>query len=181
MKSHLFFTYAAAVFFLVSLFGCSSTTIKDYQKEVPKLVMEEYFNGSLEAHGIFQDRSGLVVKRFKVIMNCSWKDGVGTLDEDFVYSDGTKSRRVWTLTKIAENKFKGTASDVIGEAYGEVAGNAFQWNYTLDLPVGEKTIHVQFDDWMYLMDNRVMLNKSKMSKFGIYLGEVTLAFVKQAP
>jgi hypothetical protein len=37
---------------------------------------------------------------------------------------------------------------------------------------------VQFDDWMYLMDNKVMLNKAQMSKFGIRLGEVTLSFYK---
>jgi hypothetical protein len=38
---------------------------------------------------------------------------------------------------------------------------------------------VQFDDWMYLMTERVMLNKATMSKFGIRLGEVTLSFVKR--
>jgi NOL1/NOP2/fmu family ribosome biogenesis protein len=38
---------------------------------------------------------------------------------------------------------------------------------------------VQFDDWMYLMDERVMLNKARMSKWGIYLGEVTLSFTKR--
>jgi len=38
---------------------------------------------------------------------------------------------------------------------------------------------VQFDDWMYLVDERVMLNKAAMSKFGIRLGEVTLAFNKK--
>jgi len=31
---------------------------------------------------------------------------------------------------------------------------------------------------MYLIDDRVMLNRSVMSKFGIRLGEVTLSFVK---
>ena len=37
---------------------------------------------------------------------------------------------------------------------------------------------VQLDDWMYLMDERVLLNKAVMSKFGLRLGEVTLAFYK---
>ena len=35
---------------------------------------------------------------------------------------------------------------------------------------------VQFDDWMYLIDDRVMLNHATMSKFGIKLGEVQLSF-----
>ncbi|WP_428421492.1 DUF3833 family protein [Methylibium sp.] len=34
----------------------------------------------------------------------------------------------------------------------------------------------KFDDWMSLMDDRVMSNKAVMSEFGIRLSEVTLAF-----
>ncbi len=161
------------------LAGCSSTRVQDYANETPRLVLEQYLNGELEAHGIFQDRSGLVVKRFKVLMKASWKGDTGILDETFEYSDGTNSKRVWTLKKIGEGKFIGSASDVVGSANGEAAGNAFHWTYTLDLPVGDRSYHVKFDDWMYLMNDQVMLNKSKMSKFGIYLGEVTLVFLKR--
>lgn len=161
------------------LTGCSSTQVQDYKSEKPVLVLEDYLNGPLEAHGFFQDRSGLIVKRFKVIMKGTWVGNTGTLDEDFEYSDGSKSKRVWTIKKEGDGKYSGTASDVVGVASGEAAGNAFRWKYTMDLPVGEKTYHVQFDDWMYLMDDGIMLNKSKMSKFGIYLGEVTLVFFKR--
>lgn len=159
--------------------GCSSAEIKDYKNEKPKLLIEEYLNGPLEAHGFFQDRSGLIVKRFKVKLVGSWKNGTGTLEEDFDYSDGTKSRRVWTIQKEADGQYTGRASDVIGEARGESAGNAFRWKYTLNLPVGKKTYHVKFDDWMYLMDEKIMLNKSKMTKLGFDLGEVTLVFIKK--
>lgn len=161
------------------LAGCASVKVQDYKNEGPKLKLEEYLNGQLDAYGMFQDRSGLVVKRFEVSINATWKDNVGVLEEDFVYSDGTKSRRVWTIKRIAEDQYVGTASDVIGEASGEVAGNAFFWQYTLDLPVGDTTYKVKFDDWMYLMNDKIMLNRSKMSKFGVYLGEVTLTFIKK--
>jgi hypothetical protein len=159
--------------------GCSSVKVQDYNNEKPVLVLENYLNGKLDAYGIFQDRSGLVAKRFHVVMDCKWENGIGTLQEDFIYSDGTKSRRVWTIRKTADGKYLGTAGDVVGEALGESAGNAFHWSYTMDLPVGKQSYHVFFDDWMYLMDNKIMLNKSKMSKFGIELGEVTLTFVKR--
>jgi hypothetical protein len=59
------------------------------------------------------------------------------------------------------------------------AGNALNWAYTLRLTVDGRTWDVQFDDWMFLMDERVMLNRAVMSKFGIRLGEVTLAFHKR--
>ncbi len=68
---------------------------------------------------------------------------------------------------------------MIGTADGQAAGNALRWSYTLRLPVDGRDIEVQFDDWMYLMDERVMLNKAVMSKFGVRLGEVTLSFTKQ--
>lgn len=167
-------------FFLTS---CSSPSVQMYIKETPKLDLASYFNGEIDAYGIFTNRSGEVVKRFKVLIKAKWetKDGkrVGILDEDFTYSDGTTQKRIWTLTEIAPGRYSGTASDVIGEASGELAGNALNWRYTLALPVDGKIYHVQFDDWMYLMDDKVMLNRAQMSKFGIYLGEVTLAFYKR--
>ena len=167
----------------IALFGCSSVKVSEYTQEKPALDLSTYFNGTIDAHGIFTDRSDKVVKRFKVVIDAKWtvQNGqkVGVLDEAFTYSDGTTQRRVWTLTEIAPNRYKGTASDVVGEALGEVAGNALNWSYTLALPVDGKVYNVQFNDWMYQMDDKVMLNKAKMSKFGIYLGEVTLAFYKR--
>ena len=165
------------------LTGCASPQVADYAAEQPVLDLRQYFNGTLDAYGLFTDRSGKVVKRFTVVMKCSWQGApgqeVGVLDEEFSYSDGTKQRRVWTLKRTAAGRYTGTADDVAGEAAGEEKGNAFRWGYTLKLPVEGKTIEVQFDDWMYLMTDKVMLNKAKMSKFGFGLGEVTLAFVKR--
>ena len=165
------------------LAGCAGPQISDYAAEKPTLDLRQYFTGTVDAYGIFTDRSGKVVKRFTVEMKCTWTGApgqeVGVLDEYFTYSDGTKDRRVWTLKRGADGKYTGTAGDVLGVANGEVKGNAFRWGYTLLLPVDGKTIEVQFDDWMYLMNDKIMLNKAEMSKFGFKLGEVTLTFVKR--
>jgi hypothetical protein len=165
------------------LFGCSSPSVTQYANERPNLDLSEYFNGTIDAYGIFTDRSGEVKKRFTVLLVAQWKviDGkkVGTLDESFEYSDGTKQKRVWTLTETAPGKYIGRADDVVGDALGESAGNALNWTYTLALPVDGTVYHVQFNDWMYLVTPKVMLNKARMSKFGIDLGEVTLSFYKR--
>lgn len=165
------------------LAGCAAPQLADYAAEKPVLDMRQYFNGTVDAYGIFTDRSGKIIKRFTVVMTCSWQGAlgqeVGTLDERFSYSDGTTSRRVWTLRRSADGRYAGTADDVLGEASGEEKGNAFRWGYTLKLPVDGKVIDVQFDDWMYLINEKVMLNKARMSKFGFQLGEVTLSFVKR--
>jgi hypothetical protein len=160
------------------LAGCASPTPADYASEKPVLDLKTYFNGDITAHGLFTDRSGKVVRRFTVDMKCSWQGDDGVLDERFSYSDGEKQRRVWRLKKLPDGRYTGTADDVIGIAQGQSSGNAFQWSYTLRLPVDGKTYDVQFDDWMYLMDENVMLNKAVMSKFGVRLGEVTLSFYK---
>ncbi|HEY6132418.1 MAG TPA: DUF3833 domain-containing protein [Rubrivivax sp.] len=174
MKRCLLCLAAAAL-----LASCASApTPTDYAAEKPLLDLKTYFNGPLSAHGIFTDRSGKVVRRFTVAMTGSWTGNAGTLDERFSYSDGTTERRVWRLTDLGQGRYSGRADDVVGEAVGSAAGNALNWRYTLKLPVDGTTYEVQFDDWMYLMDERVMLNRAAMSKFGVYLGEVTLAFHK---
>jgi hypothetical protein len=177
MKRRLLVT--AAVLATGLLAACASApTPVDYAAERPALDLQTYFNGHLQAHGLFTDRGGKVLRRFSVQMKCSWSGDEGVLDEDFTYSDGKKERRVWRVKKLPGGRYTGTADDVVGIAQGQAAGNAFQWRYTLKLPVDGSVYEVQFDDWMYLVDERVMLNKAVMSKFGIRLGEVTLAFHK---
>lgn len=177
MKRRLILT-GSALLALMGV-GCSAPQVGQYANEKPRLDLQEYFNGTLDAYGVFTDRSGAVVKRFTVVMLCSWSGDEGVLDEDFLYSDGTRQKRVWRLKKTGDGRFIGRADDVVGEARGESSGNAFYWNYTMQLPVDGRVIEVQFDDWMYLMTDTVMLNKATMSKFGVRLGEVTLSFRKR--
>lgn len=164
---------------LATLTGCAGPQVSDYAGEKPVLDLRQYFNGTIDAWGVFTDRGGKVVKRFTVVMQCSWQGDDGVLDEDFSYSDGTKQRRIWRLKKLPDGRYTGRADDVVGEATGQERGNAFNWRYTMALPVDGRVIEVQFDDWMYLMTDKVMLNKATMSKFGVQLGEVTLSFTKR--
>lgn len=161
------------------LAGCASADIADYAGETPALQLSEYFNGTVDAWGVFTDRSGKVVRRFTVVMDCRWQGDEGVLDEAFTYSDGSTQRRVWRLTRHADGRYTGRADDVVGTAEGQVRGNAFRWRYTLALPVQGRVWHVDFDDWMWLMNERVMLNKATMRKFGITLGQVTLSFTRR--
>ncbi len=160
------------------LAGCASPVPADYAGEQPALDLRQYFNGPLTAHGIFTDRSGQVKRRFIVRLVGRWQADVGVLEEDFEYSDGVRERRVWTIRHLGGGRYSGSAGDVVGQASGEAAGNALRWRYSLKLPVGGSVYEVDFDDWMFLVDDRVMLNKARMSKFGVHLGDVTLSFQK---
>ena len=161
------------------LISCGQVPVERYANEKPVLDLPTYFSGPVQAWGMFQDRSGEVIKRFHVDIQSRREGDKLILDERFLYSDGTRQRRVWTLTPDGTGRWIGTADDVVGEAIGDVAGNALRWRYHLNLPVGDSTYVVYFDDWMYLMDDKVMLNRSVMSKWGFRLGEVTLTFVKR--
>lgn len=161
------------------LAGCAAPDVADYAAQRPQLDLQTYFNGTVDAWGMFTDRGGKVVKRFTVVLVGRWQGNDGVLEEDFLYSDGTRQRRVWRIRKLDDGRYTGHADDVVGEAQGQARGNALRWAYTLALPVDGRVWHVQMDDWMYLVDERVMLNRTAMSKFGIGLGEVTISFSKR--
>ncbi|QZX80969.1 DUF3833 domain-containing protein [Metapseudomonas otitidis] len=173
MKSRL------ALLFCLLLSACSQVEVGDYKDENPTLDLRRYFAGGVDAWGMFQDRSGKVIKRFHVDIQGREEAGRLILDERFTYSDGTRQQRVWTLRPEGPNHWRGTAPDVVGVAEGEVAGNALRWRYVLELPVDGTTYHVNFDDWMYLLDDRTLANRSFMTKFGVELGQVTLFFRKR--
>ena len=166
------------IIFILFTSSCTDHSIKSYSDELPKLNLREFFNGDIYALGIVQNRSGRVIKRFKVDIKASWIGNKAILDEKFTYSDGTKSLRVWEIKEIGPTGYEGRASDVIGVASGETAGNVFYFEYDLDLPVGETTYEVNFEDWMYLMDKNTLLARSYMNKWGFDLGEVTIVMIK---
>jgi len=169
-----------AAFVTLLLTGCSSIGPDTYQAEKPVLDLFRYFEGTVDGWGQFTDRSNKVVKRFTVVIKGTVAGNTLTLDEDFTYSDATKSGRVWTINRLDANRYTGAAADVVGGAIGEARGNALRWTYVLALEVDGTTYHVHFDDWMYLQDDTVMLNRSRMSKLGFTLGELTLAFRKRS-
>lgn len=162
--------------------GCATQNIQAYRNITPTLNMHEFFSGKIDGWGMFQGRNGEVKKRFYVDINATHEgDNVIVLDEKFSWADGSKSQRIWRLTEQSNGVWVGTAGDVIGEATGEVVGNTLHWNYVLALPVEDKTYQVDFDDWMYLINDDVMLNRSVMKKFGVELGSVTLSMHRKDP
>jgi len=165
----------------VLLCGCAAPDVTHYQNLQPGFDLEAYFLGKTDAWGMFQKRSGEVVKRFHVEITGSKKDRQLILDERFSYDDGSKQQRIWTLSRSADGLWHGTASDVVGEAVGQVSGNALHWEYGLLLPVDDSIWQMHFDDWMFMLDERVMINRASMSKWGVEFGQVTLFFNRRSP
>jgi hypothetical protein len=162
--------------------GCADVTPAAYRNQTPTLALERYFNGPLSADGLVFNRAGKVVKRFHVDMVGRWSGDEGTLTEHFSYADGSKSERIWHLRRLpgadGQRRYEGRAADVVGTARGYAEGNAFNWHYTLALPVDGSTYQMQMDDWMYLMNDHVLLNRTEMRKFGIRFASIVIAFHK---
>ena len=164
---------------LLSIASCGSVDVTHYTNQQPALNLERFFSKPVKAWGMFQKRSGEVVKRFEVDIVSRREGNNLILDERFLYSDGTRQRRVWTLTPEGEGRWSGRADDVVGVAKGEIAGNALRWRYRLNLPVDGSTYEMSMDDWMYLMDEDTLINRTSMSKLGVEVGQVTLFFRRQ--
>jgi len=158
--------------------GCSGMRIADLPDSEPHLDLFQYFAGETRAWGIFQGRDGSLKRRFVVDIVGEVDGDLLTLTEDFVYADGEQQRRIWRIRRTGPDRYQGTAEDVVGEASGEARGSALNWRYTMRLPYKDGTVDVQFDDWMFLQPDGVLLNRARVSKFGFTVGEVTLAFRK---
>ncbi len=162
----------------ITLSSCSSTSINDYSKNTPKLIPQEFFTGNLSAHGVVKDRSGKVTRSFNATIKAYWENGVGTLEEKFIFDDGEIQYRTWKLSPATQAKFKATAGDVIGIGEGEFAGNAINLNYVLAVKYKDSTINLRVDDWMWLVDSNTVLNESTLTKFGFKVGSVQLVILK---
>ncbi len=161
------------------LSGCSGPSLKHYENSEPTMDLQEYFTGPIKAWGLVQNRKGEVVRRFDVFMNGSWDGDTGTLEETFSYYDGEIQERTWTIKRLPSGLYEGTAADILGKADGEIMGSAMRWAYQMDLPVGDTTYKITFDDWMFRMNDGILINRSYLKKFGFTVGELTLFMQKQ--
>jgi len=145
----------------------------------PRLDFEAYFAGRSRAWGLVRDRFGTVRRRFTVALLGAQEGDVFTLAEDFVFLDGETQRRVWRVRRLGADRLEGEADDVVGTATGTTRDGAVNWRYTLALPIGGRRWHVRFDDWMYAMPDGRLLNRARMHRFGVTLGEILIAFEKE--
>ncbi len=165
--------------FLLFLIGCTNKMKPtDFKDQTPRLIIENYLSGNVKAWGVLQNRSGKVTRQFKADLNGKWDGSQLILDEVFDWDDGEKQKRQWTIKKIDDHHYEGKASDVVGAAKGFSYGPAFKFEYVLLVPVKGKNIKISFDDWIFLQDDKVAINRATMTKFGFKVAELTVMFVK---
>lgn len=164
---------------LLLLLGGCGHRIEEYQGTTPAWDLATFFDGPLVAHGLVLDRAGKVGSRFTATLQGEWQGGKGRLHEEFLFDDGRRETRTWWLEQAPDGRWRGRADDVLGEAQGQTQGFALNWRYrmNLKLPDGDR-VKVDFDDWMYLLDEQRLINRAEIRKWGIRVGEVLLYIEK---
>ena len=173
-----------ALFALVISVACLQSCavgLKPYESTSPALELEKFFDGKMIAYGVIQDYREKLTRHFCVELEGVWKKNelgqwMGELDETFYFSDNVVEKRLWKLLKIGEKEYQGTAGDVVGNAKGKVSGMALNWHYKLTVPIGGKEYVFKVDDWIYQLDENTAYNRSKLKKFGVTLGEISIFF-----
>ncbi|WP_114418794.1 DUF3833 domain-containing protein [Marinospirillum perlucidum] len=179
MKSKCNFSVIAFLSLMLLLSGCGSAKLQDYAKETPQLRIEDFFVGETWGWGQVQDYTGRVTRQFQVKIQGHLEGETLILDEDFIYHDGRQDQRRWTFEPLNENCYVGRAMDVRGQAEACQAGNVFHMEYRLEVEIDEAIWVFTMDDWMYLQEDGLVINRTQMNKWGLTLGEITLFLSKQ--
>ncbi len=166
------------LFLITSCSNNSEMKPEDFKNKEPRLIIEEYLTGNVKAWGVLQNRFGKVTRQFSSDLDGTWDGKKLILKEKFNWDDGEVQNREWTINKIDENNYEGTAGDVVGKAIGYSYGPAFKFEYVLLVPVKGKEMKITFDDWIFKQNDRVAINRATMTKFGIKVAELMVVFVK---
>jgi Protein of unknown function (DUF3833) len=153
----------------------------DFAAQTPTFDLKRHLNGPILCEGVIYGPLGRVTSRFVADMYGSWDGDTGTLKETFRYDSGTVQDRCWTL-HLTGNTIRAEAPDVPQSGTGTVQGSAVQMRYPIRLTPEAGGHVLQVTDWMYLMENGTIINRSQFTKFGFTVAELvaTMRPVKDA-
>lgn len=135
-----------------------------------------FFDGRFLAHGAFIDRQKQIRRRFFADVSANTSDNQTVITEAFTFDDGETEQRIWTLSRVADNKIEAYTEDVAGKATGIINGATLNMRYDFFLNISGRRIKFAFDDVMICQDQNHLLNKARISKFGLYIGELVISF-----
>ena len=147
-----------------------------YAETEPQVDIRQVLNGPMDAEGMIFDFRGRMTSRFTARFHASWDGAKGVMTEDFSYSTGRMQQREWTLDVGNDGRFRATAPDIIGTAEGVQSGATMKMTYRIALPKEAGGHVLDVTDWMYLVENGTILNRSEFRKFGIKVAELMATF-----
>ncbi|MEL7151335.1 MAG: DUF3833 family protein [Pseudomonadota bacterium] len=138
----------------------------------PEFDIRTILNGPLLCDGIIYGPTGRVASRFTAKFDAEWNGDKGVMREHFHYDSGTEQHREWRLSVGANGAIKADADDLVGSGSGQQSGSGVKLTYRIKLPEGGGGHELDVVDWMYLLENGTIMNRSQFRKFGIKVGEL---------
>jgi len=105
-------------------------------------------------------------------MEGRWEGSRGILDERFRYASGETQTRQWRLTLVNDRDIRAEADDLVRPGQGRQDGAGLHLSYRIRLPDHAGGWVLDVTDWMYLMENGTIINRSQFRKFGIKVAEL---------
>ena len=175
-----FFQIILLIFSLVFPFlaSCSNSNMENVISKNVSFELLEYFDGETKAWGLVVDRFGNLQRTFKVKLTGKKDDKQLLLKEYFTYNDGENEYREWVIIKTEDGSYEGKSEDTLGVARGIQVGNTVRMVYDTTITIGETNIKVSFDDRFVKADNKVVINRAEILKWGIKIADVTIFFSK---
>ncbi len=147
-------------------------------ERAPKIEVKAFFNGDIDAFAITQDNQGKIVGSYTAKMTGKWDDNKGVLQQNFTYNTGKKDSRTWLITVDSDGTFNAIGHDMTAPIKGRQLGNAMQMVYTLSLPLDGKKQDVNYEDNLYLVDDRSVIGISFIKKGGAVSGKSIISYKK---
>lgn len=170
------------VLLIIAAYYWNFITQASFSKDVEKtdvLLLQNYFHGSVKGKGIIQDWQKNVVRSFQVTMQGEFSNKKGIIKENFLFDDGEEQYREWHVSFKDNNHFEAQASDFKSVAQGKQINGQLNMKYVYPLNYNNKIYNLNVDDWMYAIDEKTIINKTAMKKFGLSVAYLTIIFTKE--
>lgn len=169
----LFILLTAYAFWVIRRkIGFAGQAPEDYQSTGPTFDIREHLNGPILCEGVIFGPTGRVSSRFVADFNAQWSGTSGRMAETFRYSDGSQQEREWKLTLLDDGRFQVDADDLVGSGMGMETGAGVKLTYRLRLPEQSGGHVLDVVDWMYLVENGTIINRSQFRKYGFKVAEL---------
>jgi hypothetical protein len=155
-----------------NLLGFPGQQPRDMDGLTPALDIRTHMNGPMVCEGLIYGPMGRLSARFTAEFLGEWDGDSGRISERFRYDSGTVQDREWQLDFTAPGILTARAADLVGEGRGVQAGPALQLLYRIRMPQGAGGHVLDVTDWLYLMDNGTIMNRSQFAKFGAKVAEL---------
>ncbi|WP_102108539.1 DUF3833 family protein [Oceaniglobus roseus] len=144
----------------------------DYDGLSPQFDIRRHLSGPIRCEGVIYGPFGKVTSRFTARMQGDWSGDTGVLSERFLYDNGDIQERAWHLRIGNDGAIHATADDVPGAGEGWQKGPTVLLSYPIRLPPEAGGHTLTATDWMYLIGDGVIINRSQFRKFGIKVAEL---------